>query len=106
VTVRPDGKVSLPLIGDVEAVGKSAGQLAELIAIRLKEYKENPQVSIVVQQVNSYAIYVMGEIARPGKFPLKSKTTLLQAITLAGGFTPNAARNKTSKSRLATTTSF
>ena len=60
----------------------------------LKEYKENPQVSIVVQQVNSYAIYVMGEIARPGKFPLKSKTTLLQAITLAGGFTPNAARNK------------
>lgn len=94
VTVRPDGKISLPLIGDVEAVGKSAGQLAELIAIRLKEYKENPQVSIVVQQVNSYAIYVMGEIARPGKFPLKSKTTLLQAITLAGGFTPNAARNK------------
>ena len=94
VTVRPDGKISLPLIGDVEAVGKSAGQLAELIAIRLKEYKENPQVSIVVQQVNSYAIYVMGEIARPGKFPLKSKTTLLQAITLAGGFTPNAARTK------------
>jgi polysaccharide export outer membrane protein len=94
VTVRPDGKVSLPLIGDVEAVGRSAGQLAELIAARLKEYKENPQVSIVVQQVNSYAIYVMGEIARPGKFPLKSKTTLLQAITLAGGFTANAARNK------------
>jgi polysaccharide biosynthesis/export protein len=94
VTVRPDGKVSLPLIGDVEAVGRSAGQLAELIATRLKEYKENPQVSIVVQQVNSYAIYVMGEITRPGKFPLKSKTTLLQAITLAGGFTPNAARNK------------
>ena len=94
VTVRPDGKVSLPLIGDVEAVGKSAGQLAELIANRLKEYKENPQVSIVVQQVNSYAIYVMGEIAKPGKFPLKSRTTLLQAITLAGGFTANAARNK------------
>lgn len=94
VTVRPDGKVSLPLIGDVEAVGRSAGQLAELIAARLKEYKENPQVSIVVQQVNSYSIYVMGEIARPGKFPLKSKTTLLQAITLAGGFTANAARNK------------
>lgn len=94
VTVRPDGKVSLPLIGDVEAVGKPAGQLAEFIATRLKEYKENPQVSIVVQQVNSYSIYVMGEVTRPGKFPLKSKTTLLQAITLAGGFTPNAARNK------------
>lgn len=94
VTVRPDGKVSLPLIGDVAAVGKSAGQLAELIAVRLKEYKENPQVSIVVQQVNSYAIFVMGEIVKPGKYPLKSKTTLLQAITLAGGFTTSAARNK------------
>lgn len=94
VTVRPDGKVSLPLIGDVVAVGKSAGQLSELIAVRLKEYKENPQVSIVVQQVNSYAVFVMGEIVKPGKYPLKSKTTLLQAITLAGGFTANAARNK------------
>lgn len=94
VTVRPDGKVSLPLIGDVVAVGRSAGQLAEFIATRLKEYKENPQVSIVVQQVNSYAIFVMGEIAKPGKYPLKSKTTLLQAITLAGGFTQTAARNK------------
>lgn len=94
VTVRPDGKVSLPLIGDVIAVGKTAGQLAELIAVRLKEYKENPQVSIVVQQVNSYAVFVMGEIVKPGKYPLKSKTTLLQAITLAGGFTASAARNK------------
>lgn len=94
VTVRPDGKVSLPLIGDVIAVGKSAGQLAELIASRLKEYKENPQLSIVVQQVNSYSVFVMGEIVKPGKYPLKSKTTLLQAITLAGGFTASAARNK------------
>ena len=94
VTVRPDGRVSLPLIGDVVAVGNSAGQLAELIAGRLKEYKENPQVSIVVQQVNSYAIFVMGEIVKPGKYPLKSKTTLLQAITLASGFTASAARNK------------
>ncbi|MFO0706502.1 MAG: polysaccharide biosynthesis/export family protein [Nitrospira sp.] len=94
VSVRPDGRVSLPLIGDVAAVGKTASQLAEDIANRLKEYKENPQVSIVVQQVNSYSIYVLGEVTRPGKYPLKSKTTLLQAITLASGFTPTAARNK------------
>jgi polysaccharide export outer membrane protein len=94
VSVRPDGRISLPLIGDVTAVGKTASQLAEDIANKLKEYKENPQVSIVVKEVNSYAIYVLGEVAKPGKYPLKSKTTLLQAITLASGFTPTAARNK------------
>ncbi len=94
VSVRPDGRISLPLIGDVTAVGKTAVQLAEDIATKLKEYKENPQVSIVVKEVNSYAIYVLGEVAKPGKYPLKSKTTLLQAITIASGFTPVAARNK------------
>ena len=94
VVVRPDGRVSLPLIGDVTAVGRTASQLAEAIANKLKEFKENPQVSIVVKEVNSYSIYVLGEVSKPGKFPLKSKTTLLQAITLASGFTSAAARNK------------
>lgn len=94
VAVRPDGRISLPLIGDVTAVGRTAAQLADAIAAKLKEYKENPQVSIVVKEVNSYVIYVLGEVAKPGKYPLKSKTTLLQAITIASGFTPNAARNK------------
>lgn len=94
VTVRPDGKISLPLIGDVSAVGKTTVQLADEISGKLKEYKENPQVTILVKEVNSYAIYVLGEVAHPGKFPLKSKTTLLQAVTVAGGFTATAARNK------------
>lgn len=94
VLVRPDGRVSLPLIGDITAVGKTAAELAEVISAKLKEFKENPQVSIVVKEVNSYAIYVLGEVARPAKYPLKSKTTILQAITLAGGFLPTAARNK------------
>jgi polysaccharide export outer membrane protein len=94
VQVRPDGKLSLPLVGDVSAVGRSAGQLTQDIADRLRSYMENPTVSIVVREVNSYAIYVLGEVVKPGKYPLKSKTTLLQAITLAQGFTPVAARNK------------
>lgn len=94
VQVRPDGKLSLPLIGDVSAVGRSAGQLTQEIADRLKSYMENPTVSIVVREVNSYAIFVLGEVIKPGKYPLKSKTTLLQAITLAQGLTPVAARNK------------
>ena len=94
VTVRPDGRISLPLIGDVVAVGRTAVQLTDVISAKLKEYKENPQVSIIVKDVNSYVIYVLGEVSRPGKYPLKSKTTLLQAITIAGGFSPLAARNK------------
>lgn len=94
VQVRPDGRVSLPLIGDVTAVGRTSAQLTEEISTRLKAFMENPTVSILVKEVNSYAIYVLGEVTRPGRYPLKSKTTLLQAITLASGFTPVAARNK------------
>jgi polysaccharide biosynthesis/export protein len=94
VMVRPDGRISLPLIGDISAVGRTPAQLSEDISSKLKEYKENPQVSIVVKEVNSYAIYVLGEVVKPGKYPLKSKTTLLQAVTIASGFTATAARNK------------
>jgi len=94
VAVRPDGRISLPLIGEVTAVGKTPVQVTEDISLKLKEYKENPQVSIVLKEVNSYAIFVLGEVAKPGKYPLKSKTTLLQGISIAGGFTAMAARNK------------
>jgi len=94
VQVRPDGRISLPLIGDVDAVGQTSAQLTERISTRLKAYVESPAVSIVVKEVNSYAIFVLGEVIRPGRYPLKSKTTLLQAVTLAGGFTPVASRNK------------
>lgn len=94
VQVRPDGRISLPLIGDVPAVGRTSDQLTQEISNRLKAYMENPTVSIVVKEVNSYTVYVMGEVVKPGKYPLKSKTTLLQAITLASGFTQVASRNK------------
>lgn len=94
VQVRPDGRISIPLIGDVSAVGRTSVQLTQEISDRLKSYMENPTVSIVVKEVNSYSIFVLGEVAKPGRLPLKTKTTLLQAITLAGGFSPVAARNK------------
>jgi polysaccharide export outer membrane protein len=94
VQVRPDGRISLPLIGDVAAVSRTSAQLTEEISTRLKSYMENPTVSIVVKEVNSYAIFVLGEVVKPGRYPLKSKTTLLQAVTLASGFTPGASRNK------------
>ncbi|MGH7231988.1 MAG: polysaccharide biosynthesis/export family protein [Nitrospiraceae bacterium] len=94
VTVRPDGRISLPLLGDIEANGMTPLELTAAIANRLKQFKETPTVSIIVQQVNSYAFYVLGEVGGPGRYPLKSKTTLLQAITMAGGFTPTAARTR------------
>lgn len=94
VQVRPDGRISLPLVGDVSAVGKTPSQLTDEISSRLRAYMENPTVSILVKEVKSYQIYVLGEVNKPGKYPLTSKLTLLQAITVAGGFTQVAARNK------------
>ena len=91
--IRPDGKISLPIIGDVPASGLTADQLASDIAERLKAYKENPSVSVNVVEVNSYYVFMVGEVNGPGKLPLKSYTTLLQAISLAGGFTQFASRN-------------
>jgi len=94
VQVRPDGRISLPLLGDISAVAKTPVQLTEEISAGLRAYMENPTISLLVKEVNSYQIYVLGEVNKPGKYPLKSKTTLLQGITVAGGFTAMAARNK------------
>ncbi|WP_447979434.1 polysaccharide biosynthesis/export family protein [Candidatus Nitrospira bockiana] len=94
VVVRPDGMISMPLIGDVQASGFTANQLAARIADRLKEYKENPSVTVSVKEVNSYSIYVLGEVTKPGKYQLKANTSVLQAIALAGGFTLFASKNK------------
>jgi polysaccharide export outer membrane protein len=95
VTVRPDGKISLPLIGDMQAAGQSATQLTEAVTEKLKAYyKEPAQVTVIVHQVNSYVIYVLGEVKGQGKYVVRSGTTFLQAISLAGGFTPFASKNK------------
>ena len=93
VTVRPDGKVSLPLIGDVQASGLTTEELRTVVTGRLKEYIDTPQVSVLVSAINSYFYYILGEINHPGKYPLKERTTVLQAISMAGGFTPFASKN-------------
>ena len=93
VIIRPDGKVSLPLIGDVPASGMTADQLAHDITERMKAYKENPSVSVNVVEVNSYYVFVVGEVTTPGKLPMRSYTTILQALALAGGFSEFASRN-------------
>ncbi|WNM64033.1 polysaccharide biosynthesis/export family protein [Candidatus Nitrospira neomarina] len=93
VVIRPDGKISLALIGDVVASGLTADQLAEKIVEKYKAFKENPSVSVNVIEVNSYYVFIVGEVLKPGKLPLKSYTTVLQAMALAGGFTQFASRN-------------
>lgn len=94
VAVRPDGMISMPLIGDIQAAGISGDELAKAIAERLKEFMASPTVSVQVKEVNSYFIFVTGEVTKPGKFPLKSYATVIQGISLAGGFTPFASRDK------------
>ena len=95
VTVRPDGKISLPLIGDVQAAGLTAGQLTDAVTEKLQTYyKEPAQVTVIIHEVNSYAIYVLGEVNKQGKYAVRTGTTLLQAISLAGGFTQFASKNK------------
>ncbi|MDP1948341.1 MAG: polysaccharide biosynthesis/export family protein [Nitrospirota bacterium] len=94
VVVRPDGMISLPLIGDVQASGLTASGVSEKISKRLSEYKENPSVSVSVKEINSYSIFVVGEFVRPGKYSLKSYTTVLQAVSLAGGFNQYASKNR------------
>lgn len=93
--VRPDGKISLPLLNDVPAAGLTAMQLADSISQKLKSYVKNPQVTVVVTQVNSQRYYVLGEVMRPGVFPLLPGLTALQAISSAGGFTQFANEKKT-----------
>jgi len=93
VTVRPDGRVSLPLIGDIQASGLSTEELKGVITQRMKDYIATPEVSVLVTTINSYFYYILGEVAKPGKYPLKGRITVLQSISLAGGFTPFASKN-------------
>lgn len=85
VAVRPDGMISLPLVGDVLVAGKTAADIAEEVEGLLKEYKASPQVDVNISQINSYRIYILGEVQKPGMVQVRNFTTLLQAIALVGG---------------------
>lgn len=91
VVVRPDGNISFPLVQDVQADGLTAAELADLLHQKLLVYVKEPQVSVIVTQVNSPKIFIIGSVARPGPYPLRSDTSVLQALSLAGGFTQFAS---------------
>ena len=86
VQVRPDGKITLPLIGDLEANGSTPLELRDTIAKSLKEYITNPTVTVIVVEALASKVYVMGEVTRPGTMELHGPTTILQALAMAGGF--------------------
>src|SRR3984885_871762 len=87
VPVRPDGKITLPLLNDVQAAGRTPVELAGVIREELKKYINEPQVSVSVSTINSRRVYVTGEVTRPGAFPLLPGMTVLQALTSGGGVT-------------------
>jgi len=92
--VRPDGKISMPLLHDVQASGLTAMQLRDKIATALGEFLPNPEVSVGVNEVRSMRISVLGEVQRPGVIELRGATTILEAIALAGGFRDFASPSK------------
>jgi polysaccharide export outer membrane protein len=94
VPVRPDGKVTLPLLNDVQAAGLTPIQLAGVISEGLKKYINGPQVTVTITEINSRRIYVTGEVARAGAFPLLPNMTVLQALSSSGGFTQFARTSK------------
>jgi polysaccharide export outer membrane protein len=92
--VRPDGKISMPLLHDIDAAGLTPLQLRDKIAKALAEYMPNPEVSVTVLEVRSYRVSVLGEVQRPGVLQLKAPTTVLEALAMAGGFRDFASPSK------------
>jgi polysaccharide export outer membrane protein len=85
VVVRPDGKISLPLINDVQASGLTPEQLRTHLSADAKRFVQDPNVSVVVRQINSRKVFIMGSVEKPGTYPLIAPTTVLQLIATAGG---------------------
>jgi polysaccharide export outer membrane protein len=94
VPVRPDGKISLPLLNDVQAAGLSAMQLRAFLTNALAAFVQMPEVSVIVREVHSFKVSVMGEVKEPGRFDLTSRVTVLDVLAMAKGFTEYADRGR------------
>lgn len=94
IPVRPDGKISLPLIGEVQAAGLTPIQLQDTITQDLKSYIDNPEVTVIVDDPRSHQFNIVGQVARPGTYPLTESMTVLDALAEAGGFRDFAKQTK------------
>jgi polysaccharide biosynthesis/export protein len=94
VVVRPDGKISLPLLNEIQAAGLTPGELRDRITEQSKRYLEEPNLTVVLKQINSRKVFITGEINKPGPYALTAPTTVLQLIALAGGLKEFAKSDK------------
>ena len=92
--VRPDGRIALPLLNDVQAAGLTPEQLREKLTEESKKYMEDPNITVVVRQINSRKVFITGEVNRPGPYPLVSQTSVLQLLAMAGGLREYANSKK------------
>jgi len=94
VTVRPDGRITLPLLNDVVAAGMTPDELRAKLTADAQRYLEDPNVTVVVKQINSRRVYITGLVGKPGAYPLSSSTSVLQLISMAGGLNEFANSKK------------
>ena len=92
--VRPDGRIALPLLNDVHAVGLTPEQLREKLTEESKKYMEDPNITVVVRQINSRKVFITGEVNKPGPYPLTSQTSVMQLLAMAGGLREYANSKK------------
>src|SRR4051794_38540241 len=92
VPVRPDGMISLPLLNDLDAAGLTPMQLRAALITKLERYMPSPLVSVIVREVHSFKVTVIGEVKTPGRYELRSRTTVLDVLAMAGGLSQYAAR--------------
>lgn len=96
VLVRPDGGISFPLAGDIQVAGKTVEEIRRELTRRISQYIPDAEVSVLVQQVSGYQIYVLGQVNQPGQYTVGRYVDVAQALTLAGGLTPYASSNRIS----------
>ena len=94
VTVRIDGKISMPLVDEIQATGLTPLQLKEKLTDKLKQFVESPNVTVIVMEANSFKVYISGRVQKPGVLRLRAETSLVQAISMVGGFTDWANQKK------------
>jgi protein involved in polysaccharide export with SLBB domain len=97
--IGTEGTIDYPLVGRIQVVNKLPGEIAEMLRVKLATYVHEPQVSVLVKEVNSKRVTVYGQVQKPGTFPYSNPMTISQAISLAGGFTAMAARERVVVSR-------
>src|SRR3990172_5759443 len=94
VPVRPDGMISLPLLNDVAAAGLTPMELRASLMKKLVEFMPSPEIAVIVTEVRSFVISVIGQVTKPGRYDLKSSATIVDALAMAGGFKEFAARSR------------